>query len=319
MPTAPDFPRAPRPEIAAVIELEGRRRWDAGAGTAYAAAAAPKDILVLVDDMPSRVERVQLACRLARRFGAHLTGLYPLGIPDLPPAAADMPGFSPAGPADAFYEDERAVAAGIGRLFEETAGREHVSAEWRAEPGNAVAIATKAALHADLAVLGQPDADFTPLLAPQVRPEDIILAAGRPALVVPHSGHFTTVGERVLIAWQPTREAARAVNDALPLLRGAAEVRIVTVDAAAPAGAAAPAAEIAIHLARHGIDTTVECAASSSRGGGGVATILTRAAEHGSDLVVMGAYARTRAQQIVLGDVTRGMLRHMTVPVFMSY
>ena len=232
-----------------------------------------------------------------------------------------MPGFDPAGAADELYEDERAVAAGIGRLFEEMALHEHVSAEWRAEPGNAVAIATRAALHNNLAVLGQPDPDFTPLMAPQVRPEDIILAAGRPALVVPHSGHFATVGERVLIAWQPTREAARAVNDALPLLRGAAEVRIVMVDAPPPpAGAAVPAAEIAIHLARHGIDTTVECAVSGSRGGGGGgATILTRAAEHGSDLVVMGAYARARAQQIVLGDVTRGMLRHMTVPVFMSY
>jgi nucleotide-binding universal stress UspA family protein len=229
------------------------------------------------------------------------------------------------------YADERAVAAGIGRLFDDMAQREHVSAAWQAEPGNAAAAANGAALHTDLVVLGQPDPDFTPLVAPQVRPEDIILGAGRPALVVPHTGHFATVGERVLIAWQPTREAARAVNDALPLLREAAEVRIVMIDApppsagsssaAAAAAVAVPGAGIAIHLARHGIDTTVEC--TQSRGGGGgdsvAETILSCAAEHGSDLVVMGAYAHPRTQEIVLGDTTHGMLRHMTLPVFMSY
>jgi len=178
------------------------------------------------------------------------------------------------------------------------------------------------ALHAryvDLTILGQlnPDRGDANLIRP--RPEHVTLASGRPVLVVPYTGHFETLGRRVLIGWNATREATRAVNDAMPLLMAADVVTVLTIDAreGPDAHGELPGADISLHLARHGVKTTIECTVSAGIQAGEV--LLSRAADLGADLLVIGAYGHSRVRELLLGGATRSILQSMTLPVLMSH
>jgi len=151
------------------------------------------------------------------------------------------------------------------------------------------------------------------------RPDQVTLASGRPILVVPYAGHFETVGRRVLVGWNATREAARAVNDAMPLLAAAEMVTVLTIDAReGPHGhGELPGADISLHMARHGVKAGIERTVSADLSVGDV--LLSRAADLGADLLVMGAYGHSRARELLLGGATRALLRSMTIPVLMSH
>src|SRR5262249_13320467 len=158
---------------------------------------------------------------LAERFAAHLIGLYPLPTPEPP---RHLGYFDPA-LLDPFFAELREkaseAAAEQRAAFEHVAGLRGLSVEWREIPEGPEADPTVHARYADLTILGQldPDRAETEMLRP--RPEHVALASGRPVLVMPYAGHFERVGGRVLIGWNATREAARAVNDAMPLLAAA--------------------------------------------------------------------------------------------------
>jgi nucleotide-binding universal stress UspA family protein len=158
-----------------------------------------------------------------------------------------------------------------------------------------------------------------PIKAGDRRPEQVALASGRPVLIVPYAGHFDNVGRRVLIAWNATREAARAVSDAMPLLTSAELVTVLTIDPReGPHGhGELPGADIALHLARHGVKAQIERTVSAGMPVGEV--LLSRVADLGADLIVMGAYGHSRAREVLLGGATRSVLRSMTVPVLMSH
>jgi nucleotide-binding universal stress UspA family protein len=137
-------------------------------------------------------------------------------------------------------------------------------------------------------------------------------------LFVPYAGRFPKLGTRVLVAWNASREAARAVRDALPLLKRARRVDVVAFDPQRSADhGEQPASDIALYLARHG----VRASAAQQRGTGIEigAQILSRAADMEADLIVMGAYGRSRFRERVLGGATRTLLESMTVPVLMSH
>jgi nucleotide-binding universal stress UspA family protein len=141
------------------------------------------------------------------------------------------------------------------------------------------------------------------------RPEQVALASGRPVLIVPYAGHFDNVGRRVLIAWNATREAARAVSDAMPLLTSTELVTVLTIDPReGPHGhGKLPGADIALHLARHGVEAQIERTVSAGMPVGEV--LLSRVADLGADLIVMGAYGHSRAREVLLGGATRSVLR----------
>jgi nucleotide-binding universal stress UspA family protein len=170
----------------------------------------------------------------------------------------------------------------------------------------------------DLVVVGEAAADLPRFLL-SVLPEDIAIGVGRPTLVVPTWGQFETCGKRVVIAWKPTREAARAVHDVLPIIDVDAAVTIVEViEGSQPSSAPRPETEaLRLHLARHGviakIETHDESRASISE------TLLDRAKALNADLLVMGLYGRSRLREFVLGGVSRSMLRDMTVPLLVSH
>ena len=179
-------------------------------------------------------------------------------------------------------------------------------------------VCTTPALY-DLVVLGQPNPDVRAGGAFGLRPEEIVLGGGRPVLVIPYAGDFAEVGQRVLVAWNGSREAARTLHDAMFLLEGAEAVTVIEADPPA-AGAGPPiadAAALAAMLTRRGIKATAE---TTTAGDIGVENLLlSRAADLSADLLVMGAYGHSRLREFVLGGVSRGIFRHMTVPVLMAH
>ena len=149
-------------------------------------------------------------------------------------------------------------------------------------------------------------------------PERVALESGGPVVVVPHAGAFPTVGRRVLIAWHASAQSARAVRDALPLLRKAEGVTILTSIPAAGAGNEdRPGARIAAYLAHHGVAAKARELVVDDIAVG--ETILSQAADEGADLIVMGAYGHPRARELVLGGATRTLFKRMTVPTLMAH
>jgi nucleotide-binding universal stress UspA family protein len=174
------------------------------------------------------------------------------------------------------------------------------------------------ARYTDLLVLGQVDPDEPPYVGRDL-PEQVVLASGRPVLVVPHDWAARLLGERVLIAWDASREAARAVSDALPLLQRAEAVLVVSVNPkSTPLGhGELPGADIALHLARHNVEVDVQSVETDRMEVG--EALLSFAADRGCDLLVMGAYAHSRVRELVLGGATRTILKSMTLPVLMAH
>lgn len=275
-----------------------------------------KTILVHMDDGKHCERRLAAAAALARVHAAHLVGVCVVARPYIPTyMAAEV---SPE-----LYEIQqkraRESADAVAARFRQTADRAGIAAEWRAVEGYAPAILTRHARYADLAVLGQfdPDEEQYEGLAGLV--EEVILAAGRPVLVIPYAGRFETLGERVLLAWNASREATRAANDALPILERARQVTVMNVDPQRrPAeDGDVPGADLALHLARHGVKAEASAAFGGDIDVGDV--LLSRAADLSADLIVMGAYGRSRLRELVLGGASRHILGHMTVPVLMSH
>ena len=259
-----------------------------------------KDLLVIADNDPTYAARLDIALALAAEHHAHLTGLYVM-----PP---------PLAPISELEDAARRVAA----VFAERAGRTTVSTDWRVAEGDIVRVASEQARYADLTVLPQGiDLGFASADLARL-PQELALGAGRPVLVIPRHGSFPKVGGRVLVAWNGSREATRAVHDALPLLRRAEQVTILSINPDAAAERRLPGAHVSRHITRHGV--TVQ--ATPTITGADVAVgdlLLSYVADHDIDLVVMGAYGHTRLREMVLGGATRTLLRHMTVPVLMSH
>lgn len=278
-----------------------------------------KDLLVVLDGGADAPQRIDLAATLAERFAAHLVGLYSVPAAELPRRAgyADLAVLEPVyheWRARALEQSERARA-----MFEQAADRRGIGHEWRAVSENGEADPALHARYADLAVLGQydPDNDVTALARPH--PERVTLSSGRPVLVIPYTGQFTDIGRSVLVAWNASREAARAVADAMPLLRAAELVTVLAVDPRTGHGGHGelPGADIALHLARHGVKAQIERTVSAKVPIGEV--LLSRMADLGADLLVMGAYGHSRARELLLGGATRSILASMTIPVLMSH
>jgi len=280
-----------------------------------------KDLLVVLDADPRIQDRIELAAGLAERFGAHLVGVYVAAISE--PAGrldyfnSDAPLFGP------LYRDTeeqiRAQAERARPVFEEIVARHSLSSEWRAAPGYPSEVIALHGRYADLIILGQnnPDDARSPLVRP--RPAEVALLSGRPILVIPYAGTFANVGGKVLVGWDTSREAARAINDAMPLLAGASSVTVIAIDPeqSREGHGEVPGADIALHLARHGVSVKVERTVSAGIGIGN--TLLSRASDLDADLLVMGAYGHSRVHELLLGGATRTVLASMTLPVLMAH
>jgi nucleotide-binding universal stress UspA family protein len=273
-----------------------------------------KTILVHLDDGKRAALRLEIAIRLARRFEAHLVGLHALTV-------APLPSYAIAEGGQTVIELQRRVAAEAAQrgeaMFRRAVDGAGLSgAEWRASPNDAGGVVPVHARYADLVVIGQPNGDDGSGVEP-VFAHRLVMAVGRPVLAIPYAGKFDTLGKRVLVAWSATRESMRAVTDSIPMLRGADEVNVVTVNAEGGPHGDVPGADIALYLARHGVRVKVANVRGAEIDTG--SQLLSYAADLSSDLIVMGAYGHARVAELVLGGVTRTIFGAMTVPVLMSH
>jgi nucleotide-binding universal stress UspA family protein len=276
---------------------------------------AYKTILVHLDAGQRCATRVEIALQLARRFDAHLVGLNALTMVELPGYILAGAGGAPIAEIQKRFADEQ--AARTKHAFAAAVSAAGLAgAEWRATKRNAVDAVALHGRYADLIIVGQPWADDESGVEPGFA-GDVVLEAGRPVLMVPYAGSFATVGTRVVVGWNASREATRAVTDAIPFLQAAESVQVIAINPRPGEHGALPGSDIALYLARHGVhvDVHVDRAVDIDDG----AEMLSRAADYGADLIVMGAYGHSRFREVVLGGASRTVLDAMTMPVLMSH
>ncbi len=275
-----------------------------------------KDLLVHVDHGPHNAARVDAAIALAAAHEAHLIGLYAIALPQIP-------GYIRAEIGEELFRHQAELAVGYAERAEaefsakcEQAG---VRSEWRTVEGKAEPALQLHGRYTDVVVVGQRDPEADDVTTDPDLPDRLILSIGRPVLVIPKAGRFPVIGERILVAWDASRLATRAVNDAMPFLVRAKKVTVLAINPESGDGGHGeiPSADICLHLARHGVHADAEHVFADDVGAGDM--LLSRAADHGVDMLVMGAYGHTRWRELVLGGMTRHLLLHMTVPVLMSH
>jgi nucleotide-binding universal stress UspA family protein len=279
---------------------------------------ALKNIEVFVDATPEGDKRADYAATLAHRCGAHLAGIHVV--------SAGRPEHR----TDYYVIGEKAIrawrtsqkaadeaaATTVRRRFEAISAKRDLSAEFRViRRGGPDEDLILSSLHSDLVVIGQRELQELPGYP---SPERLLLASGAPILVVPSGWKSEPIGNKILVGWNASREARRAVADALPFLVAAKSVTLLVVDSnkRADRHGEEPGADIALYLARHGVRVEVEQA--SSRGSPVADIILSYAADHSMDLIVIGAYSHARSVEIMFGGVTRTLLKETPVPVLMS-
>ncbi len=278
---------------------------------------AIKSILMHLDDSPTCATRLRVANTLAETLDANVKAFYAVLPAFMQYAMAYSAGAEVAPLMQAFEAERRARTRA---LFDATVGsgaaKRLARVEWAecvGEPSQAFA---REALIADLLVLGQRvelaesptgvTADFN---------ESVLIASGRPALVIPSIYKAEPIGRVVLVAWKPTRESARALSAALPFLQRAQQVHVAVWSE--PGADAGPAPDVEASLRRHGVTAILHRDVARSRDVGEL--LLSRAADLGADMLVMGCYGHTRAREWALGGASRSVLQAMTVPVLMSH
>ncbi|MGO1120111.1 universal stress protein [Rhodovibrionaceae bacterium A322] len=279
---------------------------------------AYKNILVHLDSTKACAKRVAAAIELAQREEAHLVGLYVA-------ARIVVPGYVMAQMPAQALEDQRALRqtqmqAAVD-AFEAAADKAGVKYESRHTLSPAEDIFKIIGLHAryaDLIVMGQDDED-DPASMGSALVENVLLTAGCPTLVVPYIGAPEGFGKKVMMAWDASRESARAAKDAMGFLQKADEVNILCVNPKFGIGdhGEQPGADIALSLARHGVKAEAQHVVAPDIKVSD--TLLSRAADESIDMLIMGGYGHSRLREVIMGGVTHHILRHMTVPVLMSH
>lgn len=273
---------------------------------------AMKHLLVHVDSSERSRERLGLAVELATRFGARLAGLFAEGM-------------SIGGSAIGRRSPQnmgRARAEARARFEDITRQAGLATDWWEVEQGELAHVASWAIVccrYVDLAIFGQHDPGHEGAL-PVGFVEQVLLESGRPLLVVPYAGHHPRIGRRVLVVWTGSREAARALNDAIPLLGKSEEVTLLSLQQAPGIGPSlpAPSPDVIVHLRTHGIEATYEKVLVDEDGVPVVDTVLNRAADCVADLIVLGGHGHFGFPYVQRSATTRDLLRTMTVPVLLS-
>lgn len=269
------------------------------------------DILVFLDRSVHSPARLTLAADLAAAHRAGLIGLRVEVHPHVPAALrAEIPQSAIDAQAAAIAGDSARIEA----AFRDEARRRALPAEWWLRAGGGVAEVCRAARFANLTVVGIPE-DGDEELSGDALVHELVLTSGRPVLVVPDPPP-DGLGRRVVVAWNGTREASRAVEDALPVLRMAEAVTVLSVLPRAADGGDG-AGELCRHLVRNHVRAVARTVHSSDSEAGGV--LLAECAGAGADLLVMGAYGRSRLREVVLGGATRHVLRQARLPVLMAH
>lgn len=276
-----------------------------------------KTILVHVDESSRSELRVKIAAEIANREDAHLIGTAVTGVSRFIYQDGNISASDPNLGIHLKFLRERAekAIAGFKQSVAELGVSSYESMIANDEAGGGIGLQSR---YSDLVVVGQTNRDEpSPSVLPDF-PEYLVMNSGRPALIIPYAGDFTTVAKRPLISWDASRESTRAVTDAIPLLKQADLVQIAIFNPTAlpDAHGEQPGADIALFLARHGIKVEVSVHKTSTDIGN---ALLSLSHDLDSDMIVMGGYGHSRFREMIMGGVTRTILESMTIPVLMSH
>ena len=275
---------------------------------------AYKTILVCLNEISRLPQLLSVACQLGVKFKAHVSGLYVVPGVTIYPSSGYGIGPDIFDGTRVFFQDHLAK---VRDSFEVAMRQENLSYDFHladsASPNIAIEVIDNCR-NADLILVSninrenddEIESDFV---------ERIVLAAGRPVLVLPYKGDANISTENIMLAWNDSRESSRAAFDALPFFQKAKLTRIVTVDVA-PRGTA-PAAAIAETMNRHGVN--VEITSVSSDGMTTGETLQRTAHDYGAGLLVLGAYGHSRITELIFGGATREVLRKLEIPILMSH
>jgi nucleotide-binding universal stress UspA family protein len=255
------------------------------------------------------------AISVADAFRAHVLGVAFSYEPVIPGMV--MGGIPPEFIESQRIESDKRARNAVAR-FEQAAKRADISAETRiisASISGAADQFGRIARRFDLVVVGQPEGDKA--MPDEVVDEGVLFESGRPVIFVPFIQKAGLKLDRVMVCWDGSRAATRAIADSIPLLQKAKVVEIVLVTSKGFKADEAPGADLAKHLARHGLDVMLKRITSPEIDV--ASTVLSYAADTGADMIVMGGYGHSRLREFVLGGVTRSILETMTVPALMSH
>ena len=274
-----------------------------------------KDLVVNLTVSTRQDPAAHFAVSVAAAFGAHIAGIAFAYDPVVTPTVMD--GLS-AGWLNAQRTENHAAAREAVDRFEAAAKREGVSAEHRiieASLGKAPNLFGRIARRFDIAVVGQTDPE-------RMLPDDLLIEAalfesGRPTVVVPYIQKEGLKLDRVLVCWDGSRSAARAIADSLPFLKRGKFIEIVIIASSSGKADELPGADLGQHLARHDLNVEVKRLVAADIDVSNA--ILSYAADCSADFIVMGGYGHSRLREFVLGGATRGILQSMTLPVLMAH
>jgi nucleotide-binding universal stress UspA family protein len=272
-----------------------------------------KDILVNLSYGTSRDGVSNYALSVAETFGAHIVGTV-FAYPVMASGVGLSANLFRAQQAEAQERAESVAAA-----FDEATRRAGVSAETRRIEAGIGDVPTQFAHIArrfDLSVIGQFEGDRDHPTT-NIVIEAALFESGRPVLIVPFIQKDRLKLDHVMVCWDGSRAAARAVADAMPFLTRSGKASIVIADTHSAKSADLPGADIATHLTRHGVNVTIERIPVGKIDVSNA--ILSYAADTYPDLIVMGGYGHSRLREFILGGTTRGMLASMTKPTLMSH
>jgi nucleotide-binding universal stress UspA family protein len=272
-----------------------------------------RDLLVHVDGSQAGRRRVQFAVGLAKRMSARLSGLHVTPPVEVPPRYKPNRVDQVAAQISArLASDARAAAA----IFSEEATQHVADACWFEAAGDVVQVISEKARYADLVILGQYEWQGAPERHPLPVAHPIVLRCGRPVLVVPAIVQPTAFAS-IAVAWDGSREAVRAVHDALPLLRMSRSVQIVTMIGPSADSDEVDAKSLSVHLANHGIEVGTDVLQLKTAEEN---ESLRKHLEQGHyDLLVMGGYLHAMWLEFIFGGATQSILLSSKIPILVSH
>jgi nucleotide-binding universal stress UspA family protein len=274
---------------------------------------AIKKLLVHLDHSSGCKNRLETGFELAKRFDAQLSGIFV--VPDY-----IIPAYVEAQISVDLMADitEKAIARAKDQIvtYQALADEAGVAMEAQVVEGQLTPILREYSKYSDLLLLGQDQPD-DPDNTSYALADDLLLEGACACLVIPHSGKISPPGKRILVAWNASRESARAVREAMPFLTRAEQVVVLSAEPDRNKRDDEHAREIARYLSAHGIDPVA----------GGISgmdmrpadAIMAQAADMNADLIVMGAYGHMRLREFILGGATRDMLKQAPVSLLMAH
>lgn len=273
-----------------------------------------KDLAVYVSPNDEHHLTLETVAKFASKQQAHVTGIHVIApIPTTIAGSGEIA--APQWILEQYTEASEKDSEQAQQAFESAMKAAGVTYQWISASGDPATVVTGYFRYADVGVVTQPKP--RQLHDQRSIVNYILLNSGRPILVVPYIGSRQSIGRRVIAGWNGGVEATRALHDALPLLRNAEWVEVISIDKDIDVDELGSSVAVTEHLAHHGVSATATTYPKTKIDAGDV--LINHASDRDADLIIAGAWGHTRAAEYVFGGTTRTLLEHMTVPVWMSH